>query len=255
MENEVYKKPKNSRNYSYIRVSTKEQNPDRQIDSLKSLNVDIDERDIYIDYMSGKTLDRPYYQALKRSIRTGDTLYIKSLDRFSRSKKDMKSEWQWFIERDIDIVVLDTPLLSTTNYKQMGKGVGQFISDLILEILSWLAEEEVRMINERTNQGIQSARDRGVVFGRPKKSIDDKFTSLYDKWKKGEIFAVEAIKQSDMSKATFYRRVKEHEESLGIQKSSYKDNPQIEILLKSLGRENMTEEEISNIVNNIRKNL
>lgn len=100
------KKPVNSRNYAYLRVSTKEQTIDRQMSALMALNIDIDERDIYIDKFSGKTFsDRPYYQALKRSIRRGDTLYIKALDRFGRNKQEIKEEWKWFMDNEIYILL------------------------------------------------------------------------------------------------------------------------------------------------------
>lgn len=251
VNNTKYIKPKNSRNYAYLRVSTKEQNEARQVDALMSLKIDIDERDIYIDHWTGTNLDRPYYQAMKRSIRSGDTLYIKSLDRFGRNKQDIKDEWKWFMDNDIDIVVMDTPLISTPNYKHIGS-MGKFISDLILEILSWLAEEEVNMIKQRQLEGIESAKLRGAVFGRPRKEITDNFVSLYKKWRKGEILAVEAIKQSGMSKATFYRRVAEHEESLGIpQDTNNKEITRVVALLKALGKEEITEESINDVINKL----
>lgn len=208
-------KPNTSRNYAYMRVSTQEQTEARQMDALMALNIEIDERDIYIDHWTGTSFDRPYYQAMKRSIRPGDTLYIKSLDRFGRNKQEIKEEWKWFMDNDIDIVVLDTPLISTTNYKNMGN-MGKFISDLILEILSWLAEEEIAMIKQRQKEGMDAARQRGVVFGRPRVEIDDKFVNTYKIWKAGRISAVDAMKRCEMSKATFYRRVAEYEEALGI---------------------------------------
>lgn len=214
-QNIIQSKPINSRNYAYIRVSTKEQTEARQVDALKALKIDIDDRDIYIDHWSGTSFDRPYYQALKRSIRTGDTLYIHSLDRFGRNKQEIKEEWKWFIDNGIDIVVLDTPLISTPNYKDMGS-MGKFISDLILEILSWLAQEEITILKQRQREGIDAALERGVVFGRPRVEIDDKFIATYKKWKASRVNAVQAMQECGMTKSTFYRRVAEYEEALGM---------------------------------------
>ena len=255
LDNVRVEKPKNSRNYSYLRVSTREQTIDRQMVALRALNVDIDERDIYIDQFSGTTFDRPYYQALKRSIRPGDTLYIHSLDRLGRNKQGIKDEWEWFISQEIDIVVIDTPLISTTNYRHMGS-MGKFISDLILEILSWLAEEEVEMMHKRQRAGIESAMARGVKFGRPRVEIDESFVKSYERWKASRISAVQAMEECGMAKTTFYRKVKEYEESLGIReeldpevlelinaiKSGRISREEAEVFLKHRGQINASEE-------------
>ncbi|SHK32904.1 recombinase family protein [Tepidibacter formicigenes] len=200
-----------ARNYAYLRISSKSQKISRQLDSIK--NLDIDERDTYIDEASGKNFDRPAYQALKRSIREGDTLFIKSLDRFGRNKEEILKEWQWLIDNKINIVVLDMPLLDTRRYESLD-GIGELVTSLVLQILSWLAEEERKNIKTRQREGIDSAMKRGVRFGRPKVEIDEKFIDAYNQWKKGEIMAVQAMKLCNMKKATFYNRAKEYEERM-----------------------------------------
>lgn len=196
------------RNYAYIRVSTKEQNIDRQLESIK--NLDIDKRDIYIDKQSGKNFDRPEYQALKRSIREGDTLFIKSLDRFGRNKQEILKEWQWLIDNQINVVVIDMPILDTRKYKELD-GVGELVTTLVLQILSWLSEEERKNIKQRQQEGIKVAKQNGVQFGRPRIEITDKFNQVYKEWKRGNITAIKAMSETEMSRSTFYRRVKEIE--------------------------------------------
>jgi DNA invertase Pin-like site-specific DNA recombinase len=144
------------RNYAYLRVSTKEQNLDRQLDAIRQLDEHIDERDIYTDKQSGKDFNRPEWQALKRSIRTGDTLFIHSLDRLGRNKAQILQEWQWLIDNNIYIVVLDMPLLDTRKYKDLD-GIGELVTNLVLQILSWLAEQERINIKQRQREGIDSA--------------------------------------------------------------------------------------------------
>ena len=191
------------RNFAYVRVSAKDQNIDRQLEAIKEL--DIDERDVYIDKQSGKDFNRPEYQALKRSIRVGDILFIKSLDRFGRNKKEILKEWKWLIDNKIYVVVLDMPILDTRKYVELD-GVGELVASLVLEILSWLAEEE--------RKNIKSRQFEGISFGRPKIDIDSEFLKVYNKWKAGEITATEGIKTLNMTRSTFYRRVREHETNL-----------------------------------------
>ena len=130
----------NHANYAYIRVSTREQNISRQLDAIKQLNEHIDERDVYIDKQSGKDFNRPEWRALKRSIRSGDTLFIHSLDRLGRNKQGILKEWQWLAENQIHVVVLDMPLLDTRKYAELD-GIGELITSLGCR-RSWLAEEE-----------------------------------------------------------------------------------------------------------------
>jgi len=199
------------RNYAYIRVSTKEQNLARQLDAIHSLNEIIDERDIYIDKQSGKDFNRPEWQALKRSIRSGDTLFIHSLDRLGRNKQGILEEWQWLVKNKINIVVLDMPLLDTRKYQNLS-GVGDLVVNLVLQILSWLAEQERINIKQRQREGIDSALARGVKFGRPPVQKPRNFNEVYTKWKNGEITATKAMQILNLKRNTFYKFVKEHDE-------------------------------------------
>lgn len=192
------------RKFGYIRVSSKDQNEGRQLEAMKKLG--INERDIYLDKQSGKNFERVNYQLLKRIIRKGDILYIHSLDRFGRNKDDILNEWQELTKGiGADIVVLDMPLLDTTKYKD---SIGNFISDLILQVLSWLAEDERDRIRTRQREGIDSALANGVKFGRPSIEITDEFIQAYDKWQSGEITAVKAMKEAGLKKTSFYKMVK-----------------------------------------------
>jgi len=193
--------------FGYVRVSSKDQNVGRQIESLESIG--IEERDIFIDKQSGKSFEREMYQTLKNMLREGDVLYIHSLDRLGRNKQGILDEWN-DITKNIkaDIVVLDMPLLDTTKNKD---SLGTFISDLVLQILSWIAEDERERINKRQREGIDLAVKNGVKLGRPEIQITDEFISAYDRWKAGEIKAVEAMKETGLTKPTFYRLVKKYE--------------------------------------------
>lgn len=172
----------------------------------------IDGRDIFLDKQSGKDFNRAQYQLLKRILREGDTLYIHALDRFGRHKEDILQEWN-DITKNIkaDIVVLDMPLLDTTQYKD---SLGTFIADLVLQILSWMAEEERERIRKRQREGIDIAMQKGVVFGRPKAYVTEAFREVYEPWKAGELTAVRAMKIAGVKKTTFYKLVKEHEKEI-----------------------------------------
>lgn len=196
-----------NRHYGYIRVSSKEQNEERQIAAMREQG--IDNRDIFIDKVSGKDFQREQYQLLKRILRPGDVLYIHSLDRFGRNKEQIVEEWNAITkELQADIVVLDMPLLDTTQYKD---SMGTFIADLVLQILSWMAQEERERIRKRQREGIDVAMQQGKTFGRPKAQITDEFMSVYDAWKKGELTAVQAMQQAQIKKTTFYKLVKQLE--------------------------------------------
>lgn len=206
-------KPIMQRNYAYIRVSTKEQNINRQLDAIKQLDEHIDERDIYVDKQSGKDFNRPEWQALKRSIRPGDTLFIHSLDRLGRNKQGILKEWQWLVDNKIHIVVLDMPLLDTRKYAEMS-GVGDLVVNLVLQILSWLAEQERINIKVRQREGIDSALARGVRFGRPPVPKPENFEEIYNQWKNGEITATKAMQTLGLKRNTFYKFAKEQEEKI-----------------------------------------
>ncbi|WP_028400511.1 recombinase family protein [Ectobacillus panaciterrae] len=196
-----------NRKFGYIRVSAKDQNEARQLQAMKE--VGISDRDIYIDKQSGRDFNREQYQLMKHHLRAGDVLYIHSLDRFGRNKEEILNEWT-DITKNIkaDIIVLDMPLLDTTKYQD---SLGTFISDLVLQILSWLAEEERERIKKRQREGIDVALRNGTRFGRPKVEITDAFIAVYTEWKVERITATEAMRRADMKRTTFYKLVKEYE--------------------------------------------
>lgn len=194
--------------FGYIRVSSKEQNEGRQLEAMRKLG--IHERDIFIDKQSGRTFQREQYQILKKMLRRGDILYIHSLDRFGRNKSAILEEWKDITQNiQAHIVVLDMPLLDTTKYKD---SIGQLITDLVLQILSWLSEEERVKIKTRQREGIDLAKKQGKHLGRPKVEITDEFIQAYQEWKERKITAVEAMKRSGMPNTTFYRMVKRYEQ-------------------------------------------
>jgi len=199
------------RNYAYLRVSTKEQNLNRQLDAIKQLNEYIDERDIYVDKVSGRDFNRPEWQALKRSIRPEDTLFVHSLDRLGRNKAQILEEWQWLMKNNIYIVVLDMPILDTRKYKELD-GVRELIFNLVLQVLSWLAEEERKKIKERQREGIDAALRRGIKFGRPPVQKPKNFDTVYKQWKNGEITATKAMQILNLKRNTFYKLAKEQKE-------------------------------------------
>jgi DNA invertase Pin-like site-specific DNA recombinase len=194
---------------AYLRVSSKEQNLDRQIDEIQKLG--IEDKYIYTDKESGKDFERVGYKYMKKSLEKDDLLIIKSLDRFGRNYEEIIKEWN-DITKEIkaDIRVLDMELLDTSKHKDL---LGTFISDLVLQVLSFVAHQERENIKQRQKEGIASAKLRGVAFGRPKIEIDDNFNMIYERWKNREIKAVEAMKELNMTKSTFYRRVNEVEEA------------------------------------------
>ena len=195
------------RNYAYIRVSTKEQNLSRQLDAIKECGIEINERDMFVDKASGRDFNRPEYLLLKRSIRKGDLLVVTSLDRLGRNKTEILKEWEWMINNGIDIMVLNMPILNTRKYRELD-GIGELISNLVLQILTWLSQEELKNIKERQKMGIESAKMRGVKFGRPQ-IIPKNFEEVYHRWVNGEITAVKAMELTGLKKNTFYNRVKE----------------------------------------------
>ncbi|MDI3089801.1 recombinase family protein [Priestia megaterium] len=196
-----------NRRFGYIRVSSRDQN---EVQSMQE--VGISPRDIFIDKQSGKNSNREQYQLLKRMIRKGDILYIHSLDSFGRNKEEILQEWNAITKKiEAEIVVLDMPLLDTTQYKD---SLGTFIKDLVLQILSWMAQEERDRIRKRQREGIDAALNKGISFGRPKAQISQKFIEVYNQWKQKEITAVQAMKEANVKKTTFYKLVKQYESNL-----------------------------------------
>jgi len=198
------------RKLGYIRVSSKDQNEGRQLEAMREMG--INDRDIYLDKQSGKNFERVNYQLLKRVIRKGDILYIHSLDRFGRNKDEILQEWNDLTKNiEADIVVLDMPLLDTTQYKN---SMGTFIADLVLQILSWMAEEERERIRKRQREGIDLAFKKGIQFGRPTIHITEEFKEVYKRWKSGELTAVKAMQEAGVKKTSFYKLVKELEKEI-----------------------------------------
>ena len=199
-----------NKKFGYIRVSSKDQNEGRQLEAMKKLG--LSERDIFMDKQSGKDFERAQYQLLKRIIRKNDVLYIHSLDRFGRNKEEILNEWNDITKNiQADIIVMDMPLLDTTQYKD---SLGTFIADLVLQILSWMAEEERDRIRKRQREGIDVALQNGTVFGRPKVTVTEEFKEAYASWKSGETTAVKAMQEIGVKKTTFYKLVREYEETL-----------------------------------------
>jgi len=191
--------------YAYIRVSAIDQNENRQLDALQELNIP-DSR-IYIDKQSGKDFDRPMYKALVKRLRKGDLLYIKSIDRLGRNYEEIQNQWRILTkERGIDIAVIDMPLLDTRNGKDL---MGTFLADIVLQVLSFVAQNERETIRKRQMEGIASAKARGVRFGRPVKKPPDNFAKLAKDWERGKLSFEEILEQTGLKQSSFYRRLRE----------------------------------------------
>lgn len=189
--------------YGYIRVSTKEQNPERQIAALQTYN--ILEENIYLDQMSGKDFCRPQYQKLLKSLKQGDVLIIKSIDRLGRNYSEILEQWRKITrEIGVNIQVIDMPLLNTDSFH--GDLTGVFISDLVLQILAYVAETERTFIKQRQAEGIAIAKEKGVKFGGQKLKMPDDFDKYFRLWQQGEISTRKAASALNMSHSTFYRR-------------------------------------------------
>ena len=190
-------------NYAYIRVSTKDQNERRQIIALKPYS--IKKQNIYIDKQSGKDFDRPQYQKLLKKLKKDDLLYIKSIDRLGRNYSEILEQWRILTKQiGIDIVVIDMPLLDTRRGKDL---MGTFLSDIVLQILSFVSENERSNIKQRQAEGIAAAKAKGIRFGRPPKPIPDNFYHVYSQWKKGTLTGSQAAKECGMPLSTFRYRV------------------------------------------------
>lgn len=191
--------------YGYIRVSTQEQNEDRQLDALQK--VDVSAENIFMDKQSGKDFNRPNYRRLVKKLKPGDLLYIKSIDRLGRNYEEIQNQWRILTkEKGVDICVLDMPLLDTRRGKDL---VGTFLSDIVLQVLSFVAENERSNIRQRQAEGIAAAKRRGVRFGRPSLPPPENFPEIVAAWEEGWISFQEALYRSGFSEATFYRRVRE----------------------------------------------
>ena len=194
-----------SETYAYLRVSTREQNEDRQLAAIECYSIPDDH--VFLDKESGKNFDRPNYIRMKDILKKGDLLYIKSIDRLGRNYNEILEEWRILTKlKEADIVVIDMPLLDT----RIGRDLtGTLISDLVLQILSYVAENEYRNIKQRQREGIVAAKLNGVKFGRPRIEVTDDFYKAVDRWKNGELSITEAAHEAGLSSSTFYRRVKD----------------------------------------------
>ncbi len=192
--------------YGYVRVSSTDQNEDRQMIALTE--AEVPKKNIYVDKQSGKDFDRPNYKKLVRKLKAGDLLYILSIDRLGRNYEEIQKQWR-ILTKDIgiDICVLDMPLLDTRNGKDL---MGTFIADLVLQILSFVAQNERENIKKRQAEGIAAAKAKGVKFGRPEKEIPNDFAKIVREWEQKRLPFAEALKQCNMSEATFYRRLREY---------------------------------------------
>ena len=193
--------------YGYVRVSTRDQNEARQVAAL--LGVGIEEERILTDKLSGKDFQRPKYQELLQTLKKDDLLYIKSIDRLGRNYAEILEQWRILTkERGIDIAVLDIPLLDTRRGKDL---MGTFLSDLVLQLLSFVAENERDNIRQRQTEGIAAARTRGVRFGRPLRALPPNFSEVYTRWRAGEITGTSAAALCGMPLSTFRYRARMYE--------------------------------------------
>lgn len=200
--------------YGYIRVSSRDQNEDRQVIALRKIG--IAEKKIYMDKQSGKDFDRPQYKKLLRRIKKNDLLYIKSIDRLGRNYADILEQWRMLTkDKGIDIVVLDMPLLDTRHGKNL---MGTFLSDIVLQVLSFVAENERTNIHQRQAEGIAAAKARGVKFGRPPLPLPANFHETHKAWRNKELTLKQAAAACNMPTGTFYDKARKFENSETAQK-------------------------------------
>lgn len=198
-------------NFGYIRVSTKEQNLDRQYEALKDFVTDV--KYIYSDKASGKDMEREGFQNMLKAMRSGDTLFVKSIDRLGRNKQQIKEYLEFFKKEDIRVKILDLP----TTMEDVPTGqewVIDMINNIIIEVYTSMAEQERENIKQRQAEGIAVAKSNGKHLGRPIHELPNNWSSLYKQWKAGTITAVAFMKEIGMKKATFYKKVKEYESTL-----------------------------------------
>lgn len=205
--------------YGYVRVSSREQNEDRQLDALRGM--EIAKRNIFIDKQSGKDFERPQYKRLVRKVKREDLIYIKSIDRLGRNYSEIQEQWRFLTkEKGADIVVLDMPLLDTRRGKDL---MGTFLSDIVLQVLSFAAENERTNIRQRQAEGIAAAKARGVRFGRPQINMPEYFGKTVRSWERKEITVEEAVRRCGVSESTFYRRLREYRAERRVKKNQLSD--------------------------------
>lgn len=192
--------------YGYVRVSTREQNVDRQIIALSKMG--ISSAEIFIDRQSGKDFRRPAYQCMIKKLKAGDIVVTKSIDRLGRNYEEIKEQWR-ILTKEIgaDIIIQDMPLLDTTKSRDL---LGSFISDVVLQLLSFVAENERNNIRTRQAEGIEAAKRRGVRFGKPAIPMPENFSELYQSWEQGSITINEFARLCNMGRSTMYKRIGEY---------------------------------------------
>lgn len=192
--------------YGYIRVSSTDQNENRQVAALAEKGVP--EKNFFMDKQSGRDFDRPQYQKLIKKLKSGDLLYIISIDRLGRNYEEIQNQWRILTkEKGVDICVLDMPLLDTRQGRDL---MGTFIADLVLQIQSFAAQSERENIRKRQEQGIATAKAKGIRFGRPEKPVPENFGQLVSDWEKKRVSFKETLKLCNMSEATFYRKLRKY---------------------------------------------
>ncbi len=190
--------------FGYVRVSSTEQNEARQMEAMRRIGVE--ECNIYVDKQSGKDFNRPGYARMTGRLRKGDLLYMLSIDRLGRSYQEVQEQWRILTkEMGVDICVIDMPLLDTRRGKDL---MGMFLADIVLQILSFMAESERENIKKRQEQGIAAAKAKGVRFGRPELKVPQEFPQIVEEWERKEISFGEALERCGMSQSTFYRKLK-----------------------------------------------
>ena len=198
--------------FGYVRVSSKEQNLARQIDSLKQYVPD--ERDIYADKLSGKDFNRPAYNTLKNMVRSGDTIYIHEMERLGRNKNEIKENLEYYREKGVMIRILNLPttLIDYSQYdNKLQKMLMEMVNNILIEVLATMAETERDNIRKRQREGIDAAHKRGVKFGRPNKKLPDSWITDYEDWKEGKVASTYSYYATSF---TFYKKVKSYEKSL-----------------------------------------
>lgn len=194
------------RAFGYIRVSTREQNEDRQ--RLAMVQAGIPAKRIYLDKQSGKDFCRKQYQHLLRQLQDGDVLYVKSIDRLGRNYEEILDQWRYLTkEKGVDIVVLDMPLLDTRRGKDL---LGTFISDIVLQLLSFVAENERSNIRQRQAEGIAAAKQRGVRFGRPAHPLPEDFWPMVDAWQRKQLPMETVLEKTGVCRSTLYRITRDY---------------------------------------------
>jgi len=193
--------------YGYVRVSSVNQNEDRQMVAMNKLNIPLER--IFTDKQTGKDFNRPAYKLLMDELQSGDLLYIKSIDRLGRNYEEIQSQWRKLTkERKVDIAVIDMPLLDTRNGRDL---VGTFLADIVLQILSFVAQNERENIRQRQAEGIKAARARGIHLGRPVKMPPDNFNELANLWVRRKLTTKELLRMTGLKETTLYRRLREQQ--------------------------------------------